>query len=283
MRKEIDYEKKIKTCQLLGADKFKNVVLSVERMKYKIIKKLFPNYIKYVDKIIDKRVKNRIKRLKSQHKLTPKQETDILSDGRNQKLLARKEINWEQNRNYHIDINRPTEILGYLNWNKDVHKKGMIANIGLLTGLSCVLAAGFNPPVIVPLIFGELAALFINFQCVNLQNINIYRIKKNESRIKRLEQKTNQRNIERYGTGARVIGRCLEKSPAIPTVEEVVDNIQTKEELEQLLKLVKATRQAQSKAHEQNKEVDKANSELFTMFKPNTKEQQPVVKKYIKK
>lgn len=261
MKKEINYEQRIRLCKLLGADIFKDVVFQVERIKFKIIKKFFPNYIKYVDKYIDNKTKKILKKAK-----TNEEKKQIRENSRRQKLAARKELNWEQNRNYHLDSNRPTEIIEYLNWNKQVHISGMLFNIGALTGLAVATVAGIAPAIALTLMLGEAASLFINFQCVNLQNLNIYRIKKDEEKLQRIESKTNERNIRRYAKGAEAVGRTLQKTHEIPTTEQVVENVQSKEEVEQLLSMIRATRAAKEKAAQQNRAVDKASTELLAMF-----------------
>ena len=247
MKKEIDYEKRIKICKLLGADIFKDVVLQAERIKYKVIKKFFPNYIKHVDKYIDKKMKKLLKKAK-----TEEEKKNIKENSRRQKLAARKEINWEQNRNYHIDSNRPTEVLEYLNFNKRVHESGMLFNIVALTVLSTLVTMEIIPAIALTLMFGEATSLFINFQCVNLQNLNIYRIKKDEDKIKRIENKTNERNIRRYSKGAEAIGRALQSTYEIPTAEQVVQKIESKEETEQLLNMIRAARMAKTRVAQQN-------------------------------
>ena len=42
------YKKKAALCEKLGAKKFQKVVFQVEKMKYKILKKICPNYINFV-------------------------------------------------------------------------------------------------------------------------------------------------------------------------------------------------------------------------------------------
>ena len=51
------YNKKIKLYERLGAEKFQNVVFAVEKIKFKIIKKCFPNFLKFYDKQCDKQEK----------------------------------------------------------------------------------------------------------------------------------------------------------------------------------------------------------------------------------
>ena len=153
----------------------------------------------------------------------------------------RKEFNREENRNYHMDPNKPTEILHYLNWNKDIHMKGLIKNAIAITGLTIAAAFGIWPTVVIPFLALEVGSSFINFQCVNIQNCNIYRYKMREETMKKLEERRTKKNVEQYSEAGAVISRSMEKTKDIPTLAQVIDSIQTKEELEQLRKLVQVT------------------------------------------
>lgn len=233
---EVDYKKKIRLCEKLGANRFQKVVFKVEELKYKVIKKLFPRYIEWYDKLCDRFKKRDLKKAK-----TKQERKRVIDHYRNQKMLMRKEYHREQNRNYHMDPNKPTEILQYLNWNKAVHTRGL-AKDGLFLGtLAVATILGISPTVTVPLILTSLGSAFVNFQCVNIQNCNIYRMKQKEESIRRLEERQNTKSIERYSEAAQVISRSMDKTEDIPTMEQVIGNIQTKEELEQLKLLVQTT------------------------------------------
>ena len=119
MKTREEYKKKIAFCDKLGAKKFQKVVLKAEELKFKVIKKLFPRFIEHYDKYCDRRRDKALKKAS-----TAEEQKRIVNDYRNQKIAMRRELNREQNRNYHMDENKPTEFLYYLNWNKDVHKKG---------------------------------------------------------------------------------------------------------------------------------------------------------------
>ena len=87
-------------------------------------------------------------------------------------LLNRKEMNTEKNRNYHIDNIRLTQTVEYLEWNKDVHKTNLIRDLVTLPIYIGLAVAGVG--LAIPLIAGNLVSSFINFQCINLQNYNIF-------------------------------------------------------------------------------------------------------------
>ena len=70
---------------------------------------------------------------------------------------------------------------------------------------------------------------------------NIYRYKMREETMQRLEERRTKKNVEQYSEAGAAISRSMEKTEDIPTLTEVIDSIQTKEELEQLRKLVRTT------------------------------------------
>ena len=232
----VDYKKKIELCEKLGANKFQKVVFKVEELKYKVIKKLFPRYIEWYDKLCDRKKKKELKKAK-----TKEERKKIIDHYRMQKMIMRKEFHREQNRNYHMDPNKPTEILYYLNWNKDIHMKDIIKNAIAIPALATTAAFGIWPTVVIPFLALELGSLFVNFQCVNIQNCNIYRFKQREETMKKLEERRNKRNIEQYSEAGSLVTRTMEKTEDIPSLSQIIDSIQTKEELEQFRKLVQTT------------------------------------------
>ena len=232
----VNYKKKIELCEKLGANKFQKVVFKVEELKYKVIKKLFPRYIEWYDKLCDRKKKKELKKA-----TTKEEQKKIIDHYRMQKMIMRKEFHREQNRNYHMDPNKPTEILYYLNWNKDIHMKGIIKNAIAIPALATTAAFGIWPTVVIPFLALELGSLFVNFQCVNIQNCNIYRFKQREETMKKLEERRNKRNIEQYSEAGTLVTRTMEKTEDIPSLSQIIDSIQTKEELEQFRKLVQTT------------------------------------------
>lgn len=243
----VDYKKKIKLCEKLGANKFQKVVFKVEELKYKFIKKFIPRYIEWYDKFCDRKRKKDLKKAK-----TDDERKKIIEHYRRQKMLMRKEFHREQNRNYHMDQNKPTEILHYLNWNKDIHMRGLIKNAVAITGLTAAAILGLWPTVVLPILALEVGSSFINFQCVNIQNCNIYRYKMREETMKKLEERRTKKNVEQYSEAGAAITRSMEKTDDIPSLTQVIESIQTKEELEQLRRLVQTTLGANRKASNQD-------------------------------
>ena len=244
---EVDYHKEIERCEKLGAKKFRKLVFKVEDLKFKIIKKLCPRYIEWYDKLCDRKRDKQLKNVK-----TPEERKRIVDHYRRQKLMMRKEYNRGKNRNYHIDKNKPTEILHYLNWNKQVHKRGMVKNAIAIPALGIAAGLGIVPFITIPFLVAEIGSLFINFQCVNLQNYNIYHYKEREEATKRKEEQRVKDNIERYSKAGEVVSRSMKKTEGIPSLSQIIDSIETKEELEQLRNLVQETLGNNQAAKEKN-------------------------------
>lgn len=231
---EENYTRKIKICELLGATKFQKVVFKVEEIKFKVIKKVCPNFIKYFDKYCDYRRDKNIKKVQSEV-----EKRKIINHYRNLKLLMRKELVREQNRNYHMDTNRPAEFIEYLKINKNIHKNGLLTDGIALVGLS--IAAAYGITGVIPLIVLSAGSAFINFQCINIQNYNIYRYEEKKEALKKLQEKRQKNKIKKYGIGANVIRETFNKVEEIPTKKDIKNNIQTQEEKEQIIALARAT------------------------------------------
>ena len=265
VEERIDYDKKIELCKKLGADKFQKVVFKVEELKFKFIRRFIPRYLEHMDKLFDwigkkelesskkslkryKRIKEdtiqRLSRTTSEEKKTRiKKRANrklkrikqriipaevIKKNVQTNKLLARKEYYLSQNRNYHMDLDRPTEMLAYLEYNKRVHMNGLKRNavfLPIFTGLSIAF------PIVTPLAAYELASTFINFQCVNIQNCNIYRYKKREEKFKKVEERRTQTNVRDYGNVSTIVSEKLkEKEDELPTIDEIIESVRNNPE-----------------------------------------------------
>ena len=84
-------EKKLKYYEKLGALKFQKVVLKVEEIKFKTLKKFFPNFIVYFDKYCDIKKKFLLKKAKSKS-----EKKSIIQSVKITKLAMRKELNTEK-------------------------------------------------------------------------------------------------------------------------------------------------------------------------------------------
>lgn len=225
-------EQKIKTCEKLGAVSFQKLVFTAEKLKYSTIHRFFPNYLVFNDKIIEHEVTKKLKKITNEE-----DKTKLLKVARMAKMTSRRELNYRQNRNYHINNNNPTIIYDYFNWNKNIHKKGLIKNaifLPIFLSLSIV-----NFPVAMPLLVIELCSAFLNFECINIQNYNIYRYKKAESSIKKRVVRQYKNNIEKYGEASEVVFNSLDRdNTKLPSVDEIVENITTKEQAVQMKELI---------------------------------------------
>lgn len=224
-KKEIN--KKIKLYRFLGAEEFQKIVFLVEKIKFTLIKKLCPNFIKHFDKYCDRKRDKELKKA-----ITQTQEKDIIRKYQFSKMAMRKELNREQNRNYHMDSKKPTEIYQYLEWNKSVHKKGLIKNFIILP-LS-IIGVTVGVPFASLIMIYELISTFINFECINIQNYNMCRYKKVEKSLKKREEEEVKKSIVNYGEAAKVIHESIEQSQDLPSFEDIIKNIKTPEQARQM-------------------------------------------------
>ena len=237
------YKRRLKRYERLGALRFQKIVFKVEEAKFKIIKRCFPNFLHHFDKYCDRRQKRAIKRAKTAEEIQ-----EIRNRTKLAKMAMRKELHDEKNRNYHMDPKRPTEIVGYLQWNKEVHTKGLIKDAILIP----ILIAGvvFQVPGAIALLVWELLSAAVNFECINIQNYNLCRVERMIPTLKRREEQSVQRNIEEFGQAAEVIHKSIEQSESLPTFDEILANIDNVEQLRQMREMFRREheeRQAQKK------------------------------------
>lgn len=233
MEKKEDLKRKIELCNKLGASKFKPWVLRLERLKFKVLKNVFPSLPNRFEKYCKK---NRDRKLK---KANSNEERElILYDYRHQIIEFRRELINEQNRNYHINKSNPTEILKYLYWNKRVHQKGLIKDSILIILTIIGLFIGLSPTILFSSLFVELISLFINFQCVNIQNSHIYRYKLIEKSLQKRKKQREKNLLNDYSKIASVYSRSIQNNNNLPSLEDIISNIKNTEELEQLKKLI---------------------------------------------
>ena len=241
-------KKKINIHKKLGAEKFKKAVFELEKLKYKFIKTVCPNIAIYYDKFCDFKKKRAINKATSEEEIE-----EIQRNTKFAKMAFRKELNQEKNRNYHMDKKRPTEIYKYLEWNKRVHKNGFIKNAILIPALAGAAIA--VTPAVIPLLVAELVSAGINFECINIQDYNMCRFKLMEEKLKKQEAKRNEQMIEEYGDASKLIYDNIEQKEQIPTLKEIISSVKTKEEAEQLRKLIIKELQDRSKEKPMVKEL----------------------------
>ena len=247
-----DINKKIKRCEKLGALKFQKLVFLVEKIKYKVIDKFFPDLEKWYNKQCDKKIEILLKKCKNEN-----EKRTIIEVYRIEKLKFKKEINQKENRNYHVDLNDPNAFKKYLDFNKNIHVKGLKSNI-IFSSIIILLSIIFSYPF--PLLLGVLLGYqgicaIVNFECINLQNYNLYRFEEEKMQkvIKRLEEKNAKEIDEKMIDGMKVIGTTFRKTDYIPTKDEVIKEITTNEEKLQLLYYVRKRLKSIQNINEPNK------------------------------
>lgn len=210
-------KKKMKLHKKLGAIRFQKVVFEVERMKYKTIKTICPNVIRYYDKYCDFQKKIAIK-----HATSEEQIKKIQKNTKFNKLAIRKEFNQEKNRNYHMRYKKPTEIIKYLEWNKKVHQRGLIKDA--VVGIAIVGGSIVFTPWLLPLLGVTLASAAVNFECINIQDFNLCRYKIIEDRLKQQEEQRQKEIQDNYQAAGEMVYEKLESKDQIPTTKEVLDS-----------------------------------------------------------
>lgn len=231
MKQNLDLEKQIELSKKLGAVQFQKIVFVVEKIKFKVLKTLVPNYIKYFDKHVDRMVKKKLKYANSEE-----ERRGILYKAKMDKMQERREFYQEKNRNYHMYKENPTLIIKYLEKNKEIHEHGLIRNaiFGGLMIPGIILGSEFA------LIFFllELLSAGINFECINLQNYNIARLTKIADKMKIREERRKAKDAETYKDVAKEIHEAIMEKDEIPTIDEVLARADTPEKLEQLKQLL---------------------------------------------
>ena len=247
--------KKERLCKKLGAEQFQQVVFFAERIKWKVIKKYFPKYLKRCDRKCNKHQRREIKKAKT--------EEEILAIKRKYKMIKmniRQEYIQEKNCNYHLNNHFPTDALPYLEWNKKMHVTGLKRDIAVATVLTGLALSGVG--FVIPLIGLPILSSGLNFQCINLQNYSICRYKRNEDYIQRKEQRAIKQRIEQYAEPQKSIAQTLEQkedfslceeNEAQKTLEEVIQQIKSKRQgdimKEYLMNYIKE-REAKNKGRE---------------------------------
>ena len=246
------YNKKIKLYEKLGAEKFQNLVFVIEKIKFKVIRKFFPNIEKWFDKRCDKQQKKLLAKAK-----TEEEKKEIIRNTKFRKMALRKELKQKKNVNYHMNPNRPTEIYKYLEFNKKIHINGLIKDVVVAAISTVAIACGLAWAI--PILVASILSAGLNFECVNIQNYSICKYKRCEDALKKRETKKIKKNIERYGAAAAVIDKVVEESDHIPTLSEIIAQAKTPEELRQLKELIVETLQTNKQQEEKERQKIRGN------------------------
>ena len=242
-----DLNKKMEICKKLGAVQFKKIVFIVEKIKFKALKKLVPNYLKYFDKHVDKLTKKRLKEAK-----TEEEKQIIIYKSKIDKMQERREFYQEENRNYHIRKENPTQIIKYLELNKKIHKNGLVGNA--IFGLLTIPGLIFESKLALIFLVFEIIEAIINFECINLQNYNIYRLTKVKDKIEKKEKAKIERDSVLYKEISEDIHKVVMEKDEIPTIDDILACADTPEKLEQLKQLLAKTKSQRNilETHDEN-------------------------------
>ena len=248
-----ELDRRIELSKKLGAVQFQKLVFLVEKVKFKILKKLVPNYLEYFDKHVDKIVRKRLSYANSED-----EKEAILYKAKMDKMQERREFYQEQNRNYHIHKENPTQILNYLENNKKIHKNGLIKNA--IFGTLMIPGMIFGSDLAIVLFVLELISAGINFQCINLQDYNICRLTKMKDRLEEREKRKAKIDAEKYKDITEVIHKSVMEKDEIPSIEEIFEKADTPEKLEQLKALILRVK---SERNIQETQTEKSNQKVL--------------------
>ena len=242
-----DLDKRMEICKKLGAVQFKKIVFIVEKIKFKALKKLVPNYLKYFDKHVDKLTKKRLKEAK-----TEEEKQIIIYKSKIDKMQERREFYQEENRNYHIRKENPTQIIKYLELNKKIHKNGLVGNA--IFSLLTIPGLIFGSKIAIIFLAFEIIEAIINFECINLQNYNIYRLTKVKDKIEKKEKAKIERDSVLYKEISEDIHKVVMEKDEIPTIDDILACADTPEKLEQLKQLLAKTKSQRNilETHDEN-------------------------------
>ena len=224
------------------AKKCQRMVFFLERKKYEVIRRTIPDFQNIYENLLLKRRDRLLKKANSSF------ERKMINDRYKIQLLNfRREYNTKKNLNYHLDKDNLNETLKWLNWNKMVHVKESKKNIVTIIISLILKFLFFNGSILFSIvdfvIFINFLKLFINENCVFLQKYNIERI---ENYLKNISHASKKRQYDKisdkaraYGNATSVIVKSMNDCESLPTVQDIIDNITTKEQALELLKLLK--------------------------------------------
>ena len=201
----------------------------LEKIKFKVMKKICPNFITYYEKWCDFNTKRMVGKAKNSEEAELIEIVNKMS-----KLKTKKEWNKEENRNYHIDNKYPTQIINYLNWNKAIHQKSLKKDLVAISLLS--LGTYCSLPLMLPLLIVSCTGAIIDLECINLQEHSIAEYEICKPMLIKKEEKASLKRKNEYIEAKKVVGEATLNNRKILTVEEVVNSIKTKEQAEEIKK-----------------------------------------------
>jgi len=236
--------------ELIGSKWFRKCALKLEEIKYKVLNQFFPNYEEVFEQKLTKKLN---KELKKPH--TEKEKEIILNNYHKRILESRKEQNSKRNRNYHINRDNPMDIIRYLKNNKKIHQRGLIKNGIIYLILIPLFFTGIPLYITIPLTLINSISSAINFECINLQNYNIKRIENKSEQLEYYRKRKEEKDLERYKDIIHVVSDKINNSKEIPSKEEVVAQLTTREQIKQMRNLLLSYSEGDTK---EEKEKEKA-------------------------
>ena len=230
---EVDYKKKMKLHQKLGAKQFKKIVLKAEKLRWKITKKFFPKSLERIDKRYQDELAKQLKKVTSEE-----EKAEIKRLYQQQILITHREYNLEENRNYHMRFSNPTEIISYLKYNRAVHKSALTRNLVLAVVASSLIAV-------------QAICAIKNWQCINLQDYNICRFELHKKALEEKQRQKREQNDRKYHAANKVIEQALDttkEKSTIPSPEEIISSITSIEQCQQMKELLLSMRSTNNKA-----------------------------------
>ena len=215
--------------ELIGSKWFRKCALKLEEIKYKVLDKFFPNYEEVFEQNLTKKLD---KELNKSH--TDEERERILNNYHKRILESRKEQNSKRNRNYHINRDNPMEMMNYLKSNKMIHQKALVKNGAVYLILAALFLTGVPLYITIPITIINTLSSAINIECINLQNYNIKRLESKRDRLEEFRKRKEERDIERYKDVIPVVSQSINTSKTIPSKEEIVAQLTTREQIEQL-------------------------------------------------
>lgn len=218
----------------LGALQFQKIVLKAEKFKFQIIDKFFPNLASKYDCWCDKRANKLCSKA-----LTENEKQAIHFQYNNKKMAFRRELIEKKNRNYHFDFSNASSFYNYLVMNKKIHEKGIIKDLICIAGstLALSITSGIIFNIATFVLIYNIFSLGIDFECVNLQNYNMCRFNEKKAALQKIESRTRAHNVEKYAGVGQVICEELSKKVESPTIDDIVESMNSVQQLEQLRKL----------------------------------------------
>ncbi len=237
---EVDYKKKMKLHQKLGAKQFKKFVLKAEKLRWKITKKFFPKSLERIDKRYQDELAKQLKKATSEE-----EKTEIKKLYQQQILITHREYNLEENRNYHMRFSNPTEIISYLKYNKAVHKSALTRNLVLAIVASSFIVIGVGTGIAASFIAVQTICAIKNWQCINLQDYNICRFELHKKALEEKQRRTREQNDRKYYAANKVIEQALDttkEKSTIPSPEEIISSITSIEQCQQMKEMLLSMR-----------------------------------------